>query len=789
MTVDRQGDFSPYLLSLGWSQVDSGAWAFGLPGIDRLFSVAPVNFRPGCPADFDCLDDSTCAEEELVEPALDYLARDYASFRQLLLDLVAQRNPRWVERSPADLGIALLELFAYEGDHLSYLQDAVANEMYLDTARRRSSAKRHATLVNYAMHDGRNAWAHVHLSVSTAGTVPAHVQLVTQITEPLAFDRDPASLTGPLQPSAPPLVELHQISGVAAGAWFDDVLTDPALSRVRVFETVDPVAVDPANNELRVHAWGNERCCLPTGATTAHVYAADPITHKAVRPNLNKGDLLLLEEVLGPTTGAAADADPSHRTVVRIERVVPDPSTRTSGPMSDQMRDPLYRAVLDAADEPMRATGPLPVSEQLPLVEVTWTKEDALTFPLTLTEVLTDATALPCVSVARGNITVADHGRRIDERVAVGGLGLGDAPRLRLRQGPVTMTALPGHRDDPAIDTFPAVELSVLHSHGPAETWHAVRDLLHSGQFDPTFVVDTEREGRAELRFGDGDYGRLLLDVTQYTATYRIGNGVEGNIGAEGLAHVVRPQPLPVGWPTFTAVRNPLPARGGVEPQTIEEVRQAAPAAFRASQFRAVTEEDYRQAALTVAGVQDAVARSRWTGSWYTVFVGIDPADDTDLLIDPRGRSRISPELHLRVLKTLERYRLAGYDVEVRGAQYVPIDLVLSVCALPGYFRGDVARAVRVALTGGSPRRPGFFDNVHFGFGQTVYLSQIYAAVEAVPGVDSAQITTFQRHGRLPSGELQQGFLGIGPWEIAELADDPSRPEHGTATITVGGGS
>ena len=49
VTVDRQGDFSPYLLSLGWSQVDSGAWAFGLPGIDRLFSVAPVNFRPGCP--------------------------------------------------------------------------------------------------------------------------------------------------------------------------------------------------------------------------------------------------------------------------------------------------------------------------------------------------------------------------------------------------------------------------------------------------------------------------------------------------------------------------------------------------------------------------------------------------------------------------------------------------------------------------------------------------------------------------------------------------------------------
>ena len=59
-------------------------------------------------------------------------------------------------RNVSDLGITLLELLAYEGDHLSYFQDAVANEAYLDTARQRSSAKKHARLVDYPMHDGRN---------------------------------------------------------------------------------------------------------------------------------------------------------------------------------------------------------------------------------------------------------------------------------------------------------------------------------------------------------------------------------------------------------------------------------------------------------------------------------------------------------------------------------------------------------------------------------------------------------------------------------------------------------
>ena len=36
-----------------------------------------------------------------------------------------------------DLGITLVELLAYVGDHLSYYQDAVATEAYLDTARQR----------------------------------------------------------------------------------------------------------------------------------------------------------------------------------------------------------------------------------------------------------------------------------------------------------------------------------------------------------------------------------------------------------------------------------------------------------------------------------------------------------------------------------------------------------------------------------------------------------------------------------------------------------------------------
>src|SRR5206468_329739 len=143
-----------------------------------------------------------------------------------------------------------------------------------------------------------------------------------------------------------------------------------------------------------------------------------------------------------------------------------------------------------------------------------------------------------------------------------------------------------------------------------------------------------------------------------------------GNVGADSLAHIVVPDPVPFGWPTIEAIRNPLAAQGGVDPELIEQVRQYAPAAFRAKQFRAVTEQDYEDAALTISGVAGAVASFRWTGSWYTVFVGIDPIDPDAVITDVRGLTRLEPKFRQHVLDSLTRYRLAGYDLEIRSARY-----------------------------------------------------------------------------------------------------------------------
>src|SRR6266436_9514050 len=106
---------------------------------------------------------------------INYLARDYASFRQALLDLIPSKLPEWSDRSEADFGVVLIELFAYMADILSYYQDRIANEAFLETAQERRSVINHLRLIGYEMAPA--APATVKLSVIVANNVNSVVEV------------------------------------------------------------------------------------------------------------------------------------------------------------------------------------------------------------------------------------------------------------------------------------------------------------------------------------------------------------------------------------------------------------------------------------------------------------------------------------------------------------------------------------------------------------------------------------------------------------------------------------
>ncbi len=137
-------------------------------GIDPALAQIEFSFKVDCPSDFDCQSADDCVPEPAAAPVIDYLARDYTSFRRLMLDRLAALMPNWRERNPADLWVTLVEAVAFRGDELSYYQDAVATEAYLGTARQRVSVRRHTRLLDYAFHDGCNARAWIAFEADAA---------------------------------------------------------------------------------------------------------------------------------------------------------------------------------------------------------------------------------------------------------------------------------------------------------------------------------------------------------------------------------------------------------------------------------------------------------------------------------------------------------------------------------------------------------------------------------------------------------------------------------------------
>jgi predicted phage baseplate assembly protein len=323
-------------------------------------------------------------------------------------------------------------------------------------------------------------------------------------------------------------------------------------------------------------------------------------------------------------------------------------------------------------------------------------------------------------------------------------------------------------------DVLPQIALNTSFT-GKTHSWQPRRTLLNSPADATDFVAEVEDDGGARLRFGDDEHGLRPATDMAFTATYRIGNGSAGNVGVEAIAHVAGSA---ADIAKVRGVRNPLPAAGGIDPESADSVRRNAPEAFRI-QERAVTLDDYAAVSERRKGVQRAAATLRWTGSWYTVFVTVDPQAG----VDPRA-------LKTDLAPFVDRYRMAGHDLEFNDPRYVSLELGLHLCVEPDYFRSNVRAGLlelfsnRVLPDG----RRGLFHPDNFSFGQNVYLSTIYAAAHAVPGVASVQITKFQRQGEDDPSHLAEGQLPLGRLEIARLDNNPNFPEHGVLRLDIQGG-
>ena len=959
----QAGDFSTYNLRLVNDATQALEDPFDvtevLAGFDLQLAGIAFSFKVECGPAFDCLPQSACAPAAAAPPPINYLAKDYGGFRSVMLDRMNQLLPNWGATTEADLGVALAEIIAYAGDQLSYRQDAIATEAYLETARSRVSLRRHALLVDYRVHDGCNA------------RVWMQVQVSAEVTGPLLLDRNHAVFSS-YAPGMPAVLANNEEAALLAGA--------------QLFQPMQDAVLFKEHNQMSFYTWGDTDCCLPIGATEA--------TLAGTYTNLQPGDVLIFQEVKGPQTGVATDADLRHRCAVRLTQVA------TLDSRGQVLTDPLF--------------GPTAVTE------VQWSAADALPFPVCLSSTWLDSSgerqSVIDVSIALGNVVLADHG------LSVSGINLGTVPAPRLfyaapaaadRCQPSVPTPLPVRfrpavPDSPLTQAVPLtlagvpvtpevvmlnangvvsltdsngivsllvqpaglavwprnfaievqangtnIDLSVIYNapvpvvvesfrnlslhatdpnyavtqinrfsklisvpgtyappsqspsgfpststnlsnagpvtlldtdavpyltvqatnpsawaqsfgviaqekqqdpgvfnllvmynppsggvgvnlpviveqfnnlslatvasqftsnsqlisvksfadapsaslsasdlmkfnpgdavpeislagtlNGVVTQWTPRQDLLEDDATAPGFVVEVESNGSATLRFGDGTNGRNPETGTSFVATYRIGNGAAGNVGAESLVFFA----AAAGVHSCT---NPLPASGGTDPETNDQIRRRAPRAFQ-TQERAVTTPDYEAVAESNPQINQAVATLRWTGSWYTVFIAAEP----------HGGGTLNAALEKSLKNIIERYRLAGQDLQLQPPQYLSLEIELQVCVDPNYFQRDVEQSLLAVLGNGvlPNGQNGLFHADSFTFGQTVYLSPVYAAARSVAGVVAVTATRFQAQGVNSNLYLDAGEIRLGAFQVARLENDRSFPDHGRLTLVMEGG-
>jgi hypothetical protein len=714
VTVKAPGGFAPYVLTIQ------------NPLVDKWFGHQTFSFKSVCTSEFDCATPPpACPPPDLVDFPVDYQARDFQSFRRALMDFASQRYPDWADRLEADTGVMVAEVLSAFGDEDSYHQDRIAREAFLDTAIERRSVRHHARLVDYDINDGLGATTWIDVTAGADGSIPSGHRVYSRLG-----DNDAC-------------FEL--------GKGLSERFTNPPAS-YQVFAALSaPTA----------YVWDPGNTCLSRGATILWLAHDLSAVIQPLITGVGKQVLLSTNPVEREVT--------ARNWLVRVIDAQPD---------SDALMGvALTRLTLDT---------PTPFDL------------DAST--LTVHFNILPATAgqtSPTVAFATGTTTPAMQGA--DQAV------VRDGPLLESlgARALVFLYTLPGSATDgvdlvrlgaDAGSARPEIHLIELDTQDPANTidvWNCVPALIGTPSAAPTdksFTLDdgswqrivvypvlggvlahADYAGSAgkTIRFGDGDFG-MQADGRLFSVTYRLGHGAADNVAAATI----------VGFdahPAIAAVNNPFAVSNGLDPEPLGTVRISAPEAFRAIQYRAVTEADYADAAQRLDWVQRAAARFRWTGSWITAFVTPDPVD-TDTL-SAANREDLQAQL--------DRFRQAGRPAYVSDPTYADLDLHIYICVAPGSYPAVVRRAVIAAVAGSDSA---FFAPQSFTFGVRLQRSALEATIQAVPGVQAVEDIQIRRRGYFDWQSLGW-VLSVSDSELIRCDNDPLHPSRGSVDVFPEGGA
>lgn len=337
----------------------------------------------------------------------------------------------------------------------------------------------------------------------------------------------------------------------------------------------------------------------------------------------------------------------------------------------------------------------------------------------------TFATSPKLVSVAAvslGGTTVAEHSHLVAGEV-VGTSDGTPGQRFTLGHRPV----LP-RRDD---------EQVVVVVDGQSHRYDEVEDFASSGPADRHVSIDGATgmiEFGPRIRYPDGtaaQHGMVPPFGAQVTmSAYRYGGGTRGNVGAETLTS------LRTAIPYVDSVTNLVPARGGVDPETVEEVKTRGPRTLRTGQ-RAVTASDYEQLTLESS---PQVARARClepASAQEPVRVLVVPTNERDPQNYTLDDFALPTELFATVRDHLEARRTLGATVRVSAPYYQGVSVIVRLRAAAGRAPAAVRERVADAIARFLGPLHGGPHGTGWPFDTNLTATTLTTMLEDVPGVSA----------------------------------------------------
>jgi hypothetical protein len=242
------------------------------------------------------------------------------------------------------------------------------------------------------------------------------------------------------------------------------------------------------------------------------------------------------------------------------------------------------------------------------------------------------------------------------------------------------------------------------------------------------------------------EYG--LIPSGLLTVKYLVGGGIASNVPAEDLITIdTSGATFPSGVTGTTAnyvkssiaSTNPLPAVGGRDGDTVEEIRQNALYAYT-TQLRAVTKDDYIVRALSMPADCGAVSKAYISQDFsynpQETVSYITPSNPLalDLYIlsynNNKQLTSASTTLKNNLVTYLNQYRMVTDAINIRDAYYINIGINFDITVLSGYSNKDILTACISSLKD-------YFNIDNWQINQPLSLSDIQNRLLQIKGVQS----------------------------------------------------